>query len=521
MMKLPNAGILMGIHPLYGNHFMIAQQPSTFSSIFAIRWCFLWASLWSIGFSLGSIQGVQAQPIELPDMGSSAENILSPQAAQKLGAAFMRQVRQRLTLLEDPLILAYVQSLGTRLVQRSTLAGQPFTFFIVQDRTINAFAAPGGYIGLHTGLFIATQSESELAGVLAHEIAHITQNHLARSIESAQQMNIPMAMALVAALLLGGNNPAAGQAALAAVTAGSTQYQINFTREHEQEADSVGIELLRESQLDPQGMQAFFARLQQSSQYSGQEAPEFLRTHPITTNRIAEAQARASQYPYQQIPDSLGYRLAHARLRSLLYEQPAQAVQEFKQRLAQKQYRSRLAEQYGYAVSLYRAQQWPLAQAQINTLLAEQPETIEFIHLAGQIKQAAGDYAAAKAIYQAALKHYPQNPLLTQAYLETLLANQEAAIAYPIALELSHQSPEPAVYQQLALICHQLKRTAEAHAYQAEYYYLQNDLSGAIHQLEIALAQPNTDTLLTIRWRARLAVFKQEWLRESKKESPF
>lgn len=470
-----------------------------------------------IGLSLLVASG-SLVAIELPDMGSSADSVLSPQDSQRLGEAFMRQVRKHLTLVDDPEIILYLQTLGERLVQNSTLAGQHFTFFLVKDRAINAFAAPGGFIGIHTGLILATQAESELAGVLAHEISHITQNHLSRSIESAGQLNIPMAVALVAALLLGGDNPAAGQAALAAATAGSAQYQINFTREHEQEADSVGIDLLATSHFNPHGMTAFFSRLQKSSQY-GPDVPEFLRTHPMTTNRMAESQARADQYPYQQIADSFGYRLMHAKLRSLLYDQPEQAVQEFKRLLVNKQYREVNSERYGYALSLYLAKDLNAARTEISALLTTHPDQIEFITLAAKIEQAANNPTLAKRMYQQALAVYPHNALLTQAYIDVLLLNKEAAVAYPLALQLSQQSPTQSIYQQLITACSLLNRVAEAHAYQAEYYYLQNDLMAAITQLNIALQQPGIDTFATIRWRARRETLQQEWRQAEKKNT--
>jgi predicted Zn-dependent protease len=217
---------------------------------------------WLYSFS----QASAALP-ELPDMGASSETLFSPEEEKRLGEAFYRNLHQHVKISQDPEIQDYIASLGGRLVTHSDMANRTFHFFVVVQPNINAFAGPAGYIGVNSGLILATQSESELAAVLAHEIAHVTQHHLQRAFAAARRMTLPLAAATLAAILIGTQTPELGQAAIIAVQAGSLQHQINFTRSHEQEADRVGIQLLAESGFDPRSMPLFFERLQQSSRF--------------------------------------------------------------------------------------------------------------------------------------------------------------------------------------------------------------------------------------------------------------
>jgi predicted Zn-dependent protease len=206
-----------------------------------------------------------ARAFDLPDIGDPSGSAVSPEQERRLGEALLRQLRRGEYILNDPEAEAYVQSLGFRLAAQGTNVNQPFDFFLVQDPAINAFAAPGGFIGMHTGTILVAETESELAGVLAHEIAHVSQKHMARAFEQASQLSIPMAAAMLGAILLGTQNPQAGQAAIAAVAASNVQLQIDFTRANEEEADRIGMQLLSHAGFDPRGLPAFFERLHSPS----------------------------------------------------------------------------------------------------------------------------------------------------------------------------------------------------------------------------------------------------------------
>ena len=265
---------------------------------------------------------------DLPDIGDSAGAVISPEQEKQLGGYMMRQLRQSGIVLNNLVITAYLTSLGQRLAANSEEPTWQFTFFVVNEPSINAFAGPGGYIGVHTGLFIASENESELAGVLAHEIAHVTQRHLARAFEAADSLSVPHMAAMLASILVATQNPEAGMAGMAAVSGAAMQYQINFTRANEYEADRVGIQTLANSNLDPFGMPRFFERLQKNSRLYGSRPPEFLSTHPVTTNRIAEATSRAENYPAGEI-DTLDFQLVRAKIKVFDYSDPQQVMEDY------------------------------------------------------------------------------------------------------------------------------------------------------------------------------------------------
>ena len=210
-------------------------------------------------------QALEIAKIELPDMGDSSGTLITAEEEKELGEAFFRSLHSQINISQDAEIQEYIQTIGQKLVASSDAPSHPFHFFVVMENDINAFAGPGGYIGVNSGLLTITEAESELASVMAHEIAHITQRHLYRAAEAQGRLSIPSMAAMLAAILLGTQSPALGQAAILAIQAGGVQFQINFTRENEAEADRVGMQNLAGSQFDPRSMPIFFERLQQST----------------------------------------------------------------------------------------------------------------------------------------------------------------------------------------------------------------------------------------------------------------
>jgi predicted Zn-dependent protease len=251
-------------------------------------------------------RGDEPLNLELPDIGDPTGTSFTPLQEQQLGEAFYRNLHSQLEISQDSEVNDYIQNLGQRLTANSDKPEQPFHFFIVNSAQINAFAGPGGYIGVNAGLILASETESELASVMAHEIAHVTQRHLFQTFQDSSRLSLPMAAAMLAAMLVGSQSSQAGQAALLATQAAMAQHQINFTRDNEAEADRVGMQILSKSTFDPRGMPAFFERLQQSTRFSGHSAPEFLLTHPVTTSRISDTRGRADNFPYRQYSHSIG-----------------------------------------------------------------------------------------------------------------------------------------------------------------------------------------------------------------------
>ncbi|MDP2903891.1 MAG: M48 family metalloprotease, partial [Methylovulum sp.] len=205
----------------------------------------------SLAIFSASPQAEEITKIELPDMGDSSGTLITPEEEKEFGEAFFRSLHSQITINQDAEIQQYIQTLGQKLAANSDAPSHPFHFFVVLENDINAFAGPGGYIGVNSGLMLMTEAESELASVIAHEIGHVTQRHLFRAAEAAGRLSVPMMAATLAAILLGTQSAAMGQAAIMAIQAGSVQFQINFTRENEEEADRVGMQTLASSQFDP------------------------------------------------------------------------------------------------------------------------------------------------------------------------------------------------------------------------------------------------------------------------------
>ena len=450
---------------------------------------------------------VRANPINLPDLGDASSAVISPAQERKLGEDFMRRARRSLAFSNDPEVSTYIQNLGQKLVARSDEPGMRFHFFVVADPSVNAFAVPGGFIGVHTGLLLSAESEGELASVLAHEIAHITQRHIPRMLAD-QQRNMPAMAALLAAVLLAGSG---GQAAAALATATIAQQGINFTRASEEEADRVGISLLAQAGFDPRGMPAFFERMQRINRPNESNLPEFLRTHPVTTARISDSRNRAEQYPYRQVLDSLEFHLVQAKLRATAPGDPADIVRAFASNVAEGKSANLEAERYGYALALVRARRYDTARTQVRTLLERDGTNPFYRILQADLEIAAGRADVGLQHYAAAYQRDPSYYPLAINYARALVRNNRTREAEPIIRASIKQRPEdPALYQLLSQAAGANGKPAEAHQAQAEYYYLQGDPSAAIEQLRLASRYAGNNFYLQSSVEARIQAIKEE-----------
>jgi len=424
--------------------------------------------------------------IELPDMGASAQAVLTPQRENEIGKAFMRQVRRELPVVDDPEVAGYIQTLGTRLASNSGAQGQTFTFFVVADRAINAFAAPGGFIGVNSGLMLDAQSESELSAVVAHEIAHVTQRHIARRFEAMDRMAGPSMAALAASILVAMASPEAGMAAAAAAQAGQAQMQIDFTRRNELEADRVGIHTLAQAGFDPRSMPTFFERLDKATRYYGRP-PEFLSTHPVTVNRIADTRGRAEQYPYKQYVDSTAYRLVRAKLRVVTAREPKQALEFFRDSLKTGRYQSETAARYGYALALAEAGRPKQARKVLRKLYQEDPDNVSFRAELARLELSLDNQDEALRLYAEGLDLFPGNKQLVRGHAEALLLVGRPAEARTLLTEYQrHRTLDPAFYKLLARSEEAAGDPVEAHITMAEYYHQMGQLKAAIDQLKRA-----------------------------------
>jgi len=436
----------------------------------------------------------EIENIQLPDMGDSSETVISPAQEKELGDAFFRSLHRQLDISDDTEIQQYIQDLGHHLAMNSDTPSQAFHFFVVMDDAINAFAGPGGYIGMNAGLILMTEAESELASVMAHEIAHISQRHLYRAFEAASRLSIPAAVATLAAILLATQNPALGQAALVAIQAGSVQFQINFTRDNEQEADRVGMKNLAASNYDPRSMPTFFERLQQSTRFYGGHIPEFLRTHPVTVSRISDTRGRADQYPYRQYPDSHGYLLAQAKLRVLILKDKnkEKVFNYFRVREQQGTPLQRAVARYGTAWALLKQQKFSQAAKIFQALVNEYPNQFQYINALAKTALEAQAYQKSIKLYQQALQRFPNNHAIQIDTIQSLLKAGDAQTAQKQLLNLDNKTKKtPLYFELLSQSYAALKQMAQSHRYVAEYYYTIGLTNVAVVQTKLALkAQP-------------------------------
>ncbi len=432
-------------------------------------------------------QAIEIEKIQLPDMGDSSGTLISPAQEKELGDAFFRSLHSRIKINQDAEIQQYIQSIGKQLVANSDSPSNPFHFFVVLDNQINAFAGPGGYIGVNSGLFLLTEAESELASVMAHEVAHVTQRHLYRAFEAASKLSIPTAVATLAAILLGTQSPALGQAALIAIQAGSVQFQIDFTRDNEKEADRVGMQTLAQSNYNPRSMPVFFERLQQSSRYYGQGIPEFLRTHPVSASRISDTRGRSNKYPYKQYPDSQGYLLSRAKLRVMTSSDKKKALIYFKAREHQGTVEQQAIARYGIGLVYMETQKFLEADKIFQQLTRQYPNQPQYAYAVTKTALESQLYDKALGLFKKALDHFPTNNAIKIEYISTLLKAKKPRKAKTILQSLNDQMKKlPLYFELLAQTYANLKLPAESHRYLAEYYYASGQTKAAILQINLA-----------------------------------
>jgi predicted Zn-dependent protease len=426
-----------------------------------------------------------AQP--LPDLGGAGDVSLSPQLERRIGESIVRDIRFREpAYLDDPEIVDYLGNLGARLTQASG-ARYDFEFFAMRDATVNAFALPGGFVGVHTGLITSAETESELASVLAHEIAHVTQRHIARMLGQQQQLQLPMMVAMAAAILLGRGRPDLASGAAAAAQGAAASTQLAYSRDFEREADRVGLQALSAAGFDARAMAAFFEKLQRATRIADDSSiPGYLRTHPVTSERIADAQNRAAGLPYKQHLDTPEFQFVRAKLRAETGE-PRDAVAYFEGALRDGRYATEAAAHYGLASALLRSRKTKEAQAEVKRLREAGASGPMVEMLAARVEEALGDYAQAAAVLADARARFPYSRPVLYAYATALQEsgrNDAALTTLNDALRLHPRDPK--LYGLQAKTYAALGKRLLQHQAQAEVYALQGSLPAAIEQLQLA-----------------------------------
>ncbi len=423
---------------------------------------------------------------DLPSIGQPVDTALSPLQEDEIGKDIVRQLRSFNYILEDIELRYYLQSLGFKIASFSGYTPEDFTFFIVRDRQVNAFALPGGYIGINAGLILTSSNEDELSGVIAHEIAHVTQRHIARQIESSGSFNIATIAALVVAIIAGASDPDVAQAALSLGLATSQQQRINFTRTHEAEADRVGIRTLAEAGYDPKAMATFFQKMEERGRLYGSGLPEILQSHPVSNTRISEALTRAAEYDQQYLKkhDPLPYELMKARLRVMTEPQVHDALKYFSAVIEKN---NSISARYGHSLALVRTGRYEKAIPELRKLSEiTNNSTIEIALARAQLSS--GDIVAAENSINNAHKRFPNNSplILSHADLYMQMGKPDEARKLLLSSNLI-QSKEPEVHRILAVAARDTKRVAEAHYQMARYHQLTGEYREAINQLDAGL----------------------------------
>lgn len=458
-----------------------------------------------VGLTLAA--GIPAAEINLPDIGSPADAALSKNEEAKIGRAIMQQIRASGELVEDPQITEYINEVGHRLAAQANIDGNhEFSFFVIDNSAINAFALPGGFIGVHTGLLEATRNEDELAGVLAHEVAHVTQRHLARRIHATQRQSILSTAIMLGAILagaVGGASSDALQGAIAISQGSAAQQQINFTRSNEYEADRVGISSLAAAGFDPQGMGSFFEVLSRGTiTPTEHRVPEFLRTHPVSSARISEARGRARSYAPVHTADSITYGVARTRIIVADQKTPEAAVAYFEREPYE--YQSDV-ERYGRAIAYLQDDRPVEANKIFEELANKSPEIIAYHIGLGDSLLAMDLLPESMAVFDFAKDLFPRNSSLVIHYANALLQVGNPKLAHEILLDLfNNVTPTPEQVRLISRAATAAGEDAEARYYMAEYRFMIGDLIGGIQFLRQALRIPELDEIQRIRFEARI-----------------
>lgn len=473
-----------------------------------------------VAFALSCVLAVPpAWADELPELGDIASSEFSLSTEKKIGQQVMHDIRWREpAYLDDSDIETYLNQLGGRLAAVSNDPGFGFTFFAINDQNINAFAMPGGYIGVHTGLILSSQTESELAGVLGHEISHVTQRHIARQIYQSKQIGMASMVAMALALLAARSSGQVAGAAIATTQAGAISAQLAFSRDFEREADRQGFDILRKAGFDVRGMAAFFARLQQAVRLYENNATAYLRTHPLSGERLTDMQNREQAVPYRQVVDSVDFHLVRAKVRAM-QGTPREAVKDLEALLQEKKFASEGAIHYGLAYARYRLRDWAGAEKEIETARRLKVTAAMLEHLRADLRLAQGDTPGGLAIYRDAMVRYPLNLALLYGYGASLAGARRFDDALRFSEAQLRNYPEDVRLHKLRAESYAgLGQRAMQHRALAEVFVLQGQTAGAIEQLQLAQKAGDANFYEMSSIDARLREMKRRQIDELKEK---
>ena len=450
--------------------------------------------------------GFAANP--LPELGHPSEKILSPEEEKIMGEAFVRALKAQAVLLEDELVNNYIQNLGQRLASHSPEQNREFNFFIINANDINAFAGPNATIGINKGLILAAKNESQLASVMAHEIAHVTQKHLTRSFQSNKDVNLTTFAAVLAAILVSSTDPTAGAALMLGGMASGMQRQINFTRSNEHEADRVGIQILSNSNLNPNGMIEFFEILQSSTFFGSESDIEYLRTHPLNSTRIAEATSRTPKVSWSTPNDSLMFRLAKERLTIANSDNLSELLKNYPASPQQTQSKA-----YARALIYMRLNKAKKAIAILEPLVKK------YNHLWYELSLAKSYLLDKKekralTLYKELSEIYPDYRPVIHEYAKALIHFRKYEQSTQLLEKQLIDGNDSTTYKLLALSYSEQKNLIKAYIVRAEQYASEGLYEFAIQQIKNALKLPDNNTETVKKLQAKIQIYKKRYKTE-------
>ena len=431
---------------------------------------------------------LSAQPA-LPSLGDRISGTVSIEQEYAMGQQFLSNIRRGAPTISDPLLNAYLESVTYKLASRSQLQDHRLSFIIIDSEALNAFAAPGGIIGVNTGLFLNAQSEAEFASVMAHEIAHVSQRHFARGIDEAQAARIPGMAALLASVIIMATSDAShGTAAVAAAQGRAIENQLRFSRSNETEADRVGQDVMFSAGFDPDGMSTLFERLLAINRF-GRQPPEFLLSHPLTESRVSGSRGRASRYPRQQYRANLEYQIVRARVVGHYATNKADLVLEYERLFDYSTSEfTRDTNRYALAIAYYENRQFAKASATLEPLLEKDPNRISYVVTLAEILTEQNEPGQAIEFLQRHLAINPGNNALTTAYVDALIEARSYTTASEIMERHSLSRPNDLqLWFKLAETQGQAGNISQVHQARAEYFRLLRDYQRARQQLRSAL----------------------------------
>ena len=431
-----------------------------------------------------------AENMALPSFGNAASGTVSLSKEHQIGQIFLQQLYRQAKILNDPVIQDYLESLIYKLAAVSSLPDKRLTVVLINNPALNAFAAPGGIIGVNTGLLFYANNEQELAAVLAHELAHLSQRHFSRDVQDANNSRLPTMAGLLGGILLtslGGGS--VGMAAIASTMAGSISHQLSFSRQQEAEADRIGIKTLYLAGMDPYAMPEMFQRLQHLQNSNGGQPLEFLQTHPITLNRIADTQGRAAQYPKRTYKmNSLAFELAQMRIRVYSTSQLQTLISTLQADLNTKKSHDYDATHYGLAFAFYKTKSYQSAKKQLQPLLKRHPENLYYQLLDHRILFASGNKQAALKDSLQLMNNTPGNIPATMLYARFLYRTAHYEKCRSILRALLEQHPkDPFIWKLLKDATGKAGNIIEYYMDNSRYLHLTGKTGQAIEQLQYAL----------------------------------